>query len=205
MNDRTMIKVNATETCLVFRTVSPKRKSPRSFYVLRSELERLEQYGSITASDLGCFAVFQQDTVSGLVRIRFSWLQQNSACELAGYEETAYLPFNRLMGFAARSLMDPALQWSALSVEEVPKPRMVFHGRETLHATLSHKAVRRKLIRFLRDNFQWGWSDEVRFYNDFLPYSFFFTEIRGGQQGICGGLILHGREDLNRAYYSIHT
>ena len=87
MNDRTMIKVNATETCLVFRTVSPKRKSPRSFYVLRSELERLEQYGSITASDLGCFAVFQQDTVSGLVRIRFSWLQQNSACELAGYEE----------------------------------------------------------------------------------------------------------------------
>ena len=70
---------------------------------------------------------------------------------------------------------------------------------------MSHKAVRRKLIRFLRDNFQWGWSDEVRFYNDFLPYSFFFTEIRGGQQGICGGLILHGREDLNRAYYSIHT
>lgn len=50
--------------------------------------------------------------------------------------------------------------------------------------------------------FHW---DEIRFYNDFVPYSFFFREFRGGQPGICGGLILHGQENMAKAQYSIHT
>ena len=201
-----MVKVGATENCLVFRTVTKKRKSPRSFYVLRSDLERLEQHGSVTANDIHCFAVFQRNTASGLVCIHFSWLRQSGANGLAGYEETVRLPFGELMAFAQQSLQSPdAAQWSVLSVEETRMPRLIFQGTENLRAALSHKTVRRKLVRFLRDNFKWVWSEEVRFYNDSLPYSFFFREIRHSQQGICGGLILHGQEDMEKAHYSIHT
>ena len=201
-----MVKVSATENCLVFRTVSRKRKSPRSFYVLRSDLERLGQYGSVTANDIHCFAVFQRNSATGLATIHFYWLRQNGTNGLAGYEETVHLPHDELMAFAVKSLQNPtAAEWNVLSVEDAPMPRMVFQSTENLHAALSHKTVRRKLVRFLRDNFKWHWSEEVRFYNDSLPYSFFFQEMRHGQQGICGGLILHRQEDMDHAYYSIHT
>ena len=205
MTDRTMVKVGATEHSLVFRTVARKRKSPRSFYVLRSDLERLEQGCSFTANDLDCFAIFQRDGSGGLVRIRFSWLWQAGVNRLEGYEETVRLPYDGLMDFAARNRQNPGSLWRALSVEDAPLPRIVFHGAENLRAALSHETVRRKLVRFLRDNFRWRWSEEIRFYNDSLPYSFFFREIRSGQPGICGGLILHGQEDMDKAYYSIHT
>lgn len=206
MTDRTMVKVSATENCLVFRTVTRERKSPRSFYVLRSDLERLEQHGSITVNDIHCFAELQRDMDHNLVRIRFSWLRQVGANRLEGHTEMVRLPYDELMNFAGRSRQNPdAAQWKVLSVEDAPMPRMVFQATENLHAALSNQTVRRKLVRFLRDNFKWGWSEEVRFYNDSLPYSFFFREVRNGQQGICGGLILHRQEDMDKAYYSIHT
>ena len=41
--------------------------------------------------------------------------------------------------------------------------------------------------------------------NDFVPYSFFFREYQGGRVCLCGGLILHGQDDMSKAYYGIHT
>ena len=38
-----------------------------------------------------------------------------------------------------------------------------------------------------------------------LPYSFFFEEYTPYGRGICGGIILHGAEDLAKAQYSVHT
>ena len=55
------------------------------------------------------------------------------------------------------------------------------------------------------DHFQWKSGGTIHFYSDYVPYSFFFREILSGQPGICGGLILHGQEDLKTAHYSIHT
>ena len=48
-------------------------------------------------------------------------------------------------------------------------------------------------------------ADEIHLFNDFVPYSFFFREYRNGQPVVCGGLILHGQEDMSKAYYGIHT
>lgn len=92
----------------------------------------------------------------------------------------------------------------------------IFHGsqgaahtrlqeQEDLHAVLENALVRRKLVRFLRDQFRWPYSERVEFYDDFMPYSFIFKEIRGGEPVMTGGLILHGQEDLEHAYYSMHT
>lgn len=84
-------------------------------------------------------------------------------------------------------------------------PTLVFHSKTNLHAAANNRFVRRKLARCLRDNFHWKDIDAICFYDDFLPYSFFFREIRNGQSGICGGLIFHRQEDSSEAHYAIHT
>lgn len=53
--------------------------------------------------------------------------------------------------------------------------------------------------------FDWPDSNEIYLYNDFVPYSFFFREFRNDRAVMCGGLILHGQEDMSRAYYGLHT
>jgi len=90
--------------------------------------------------------------------------------------------------------------WKALSVDDsVGQARIVFKSRKNLHAALGNGVIRRKLIRFLRDQFRWGNSEEIEIYDDFVPYSFFFREIKDGKAGISGGLILHGQEDMEKA------
>ena len=42
MNDRTMIKVRCSKNLLDIWTISRNQKSPRSFAILRSELQQLE-------------------------------------------------------------------------------------------------------------------------------------------------------------------
>ena len=96
-------------------------------------------------------------------------------------------------------------QWKVLSLDKMKYPKLTFHSRNNLRAVLSQQVIRRKLLRFLRDHFRWPGVDEVRFYDDLLPYSFFFQEYCNGRQGICGGVILHNQQDWSRAYYSLHT
>ena len=59
MNSRTMVKVSAAGQSLFFRTVTRNEKSPHSFAVLRSDLRRMVQEGSVTISDAGSFAVLR--------------------------------------------------------------------------------------------------------------------------------------------------
>lgn len=68
-----------------------------------------------------------------------------------------------------------------------------------------HSLLRGLRARRAMANFNWPRSDEVHLYNDFTPYSFFFREFAGGRACLCGGLILHGQEDMNKAYYGLHT
>ena len=83
---------------------------------------------------------------------------------------------------------------------------MVFDGNKAnLRAAISNPHVRHKLGKALAANFNWPSADEVRLYNDFVPYSFFFREFRDGQARMCGGLILHNHDDPRRMTYSIHT
>ena len=75
---------------------------------------------------------------------------------------------------------------------------------------MNNGRVYRKLMKFLRTRFQWPDTDEIVLYGDFEPYSFLFREYRRGKGGdleaaMCGGVILHGQEDMKTAYYSTHT
>lgn len=205
MSNRTMIKVSATEQCLFFRTISRNSKSPHSFAVLRSDLRRMVQEGVATVGDAGSFAVLRHDRELRRVSIRFAWLSQCGG-KLAGREEIVQISFDALMKFALQSEKDPNVtEWKALSMEDEERPRLVFCEQKNLRAAIAHKTVRRRLLRFLRDNFKWRMSDQICFYDDPLPYSFYFREFRLGRPGICGGVILHGQEHMETAYYSLHT
>lgn len=48
-------------------------------------------------------------------------------------------------------------------------------------------------------------TGKVEPYDDGAPYSFFFEEVTPRGTGICGGIILHGADNLQKAQYSVHT
>lgn len=206
MNDRILVKAYANEHGIDFRTVSRTQKSPHRFYVLRDTLARLEREPYIVAHDIYSFAVLRRDDYRGTLTIDFTWLK-GSARALSGREETVTLPYDKLMEFVTASVQEGGPQtWRALSMDvSHRKPKFVFQSKETLHSVLENATIRHKLFRCLSSQFRWPDSDQINFYNDFAPYSFFFRETRRGKDGICGGLILHGQEDMSKAYYSVHT
>lgn len=205
MNNRTMVKLSATEYCIGFRTVSFTGKSTHSFYILRRSIAELEKSDSIIAQDCGSFAELRRDKTAGTVHIQFTWLS-GSDRQIKGRKEMVTLPYQKLRDFLEHSAQpDGPKACNVLSLEPIEKPCLVFCAQENLHAALGNPTVRRKLLRFLRNNFNWTGSEKVCFYNDVAPYSFFFREFRNGRPGMCGGLIFHGQKDLEKANYSIHT
>lgn len=202
MNDRIMVKVTVSDRCIAFRTVSRSGKSPHSFLVLKDEFFGLEQQPQMISRDISSFAVFQRDAAEETLTIQFNWLD-NCGDHLRGYRQTIVLPYAELARFVAAA--KDADQWKGLSIVRKTNPQFVFYAKDTLHRVLSSKPIRRKFVRFLRDNFKWAEAKQICFYSDFLPYSFFFRCIQTGCSPLEGGLILHGQENLQTTYYSIHT
>ena len=206
MSERTLIKASAGEHCISFRTVSRKKKSPWEFLVCRSELEKLEREGIVIAQDIHGFVALSRNIPAGTLRMEFTWLRSGGKNQVTGYKEDVTIRYDELMTFVHASTQEGGpTKWAALSIMENRLPRLVFYDTAGLRRCLENVKVRRKLIRFLRDNFHWPDVDEVGFYPDFDPYSFFFREIRYGAPGIAGGLILHNRSNMEKAYYATHT
>ena len=206
MRDRILVKISSMEDGISIRTVSGKRKSPFGFYLLRSEIEELWQKGRVVSCDHHSFARLRYEQNDGKVYSRFCWLQASGEDELGGWKQSVCLPADKLAAFVKKNLESSGdKEWCLLSMEKTKPPRIVFLSQKNLHAALSNRAVRRKLVRFLRDHFDWPGADQICLYDDFLPYSFFFQELRNGESGLCGGVILHDQQDLTRARYSLHT
>ena len=206
MNDRILVKATASENCISFRTITRNRKSPQRFLILRDELIKLETQASVISHDIWSFAILRRDATEDTLTIHFTWLS-GSDTHLHGWDEIVTLPYSQLMAFVADSAQEGGpKEWKALSVDiSKRRPKLVFDAKRTLHAILNNAVVRRKLFHFLRDNFKWPRSEQIRFFGDFVPYSFTFQEVCNGQPVMTGGLILHGQEDMSKAYYSIHT
>lgn len=205
-SDRTLVKAYALANGIDFRTVSRARKSPQRFYILRTVLEGLKDSVPFIVSDIHCFAVLRLRGLDGTLRIEFTWLQ-GGPDRLAGWEETVILPYEALMDFVCKSsLEDGPKEWRHLSLHRDNRPKIVFYDRDGLRKCLENKTVRGKLSRALRDNFHYPNVEQISLYHDFAPYSFLFQEVRGGREGVVGGLILHNHDNnLKKAYYSVHT
>lgn len=203
MDDRILVKVTANGDFVHMSTISRERKSPWSIAIARSEFITLERDGHVIARDMFSFAELQRNKINHTVTICFTWLN-NHGYQYVGWKQTVVLPYGTLMDFAL-SRRNGYSTWKVLSIERKNDPKFVFECPEQLRTCVENKIVRRKLVRFLRDNFKWWGADKICFYSDFTAYSFFFREFCGETPGIAGGLIYHTGEDLFKGYYSIHT
>lgn len=206
-SNRTMVIATAGENCISFRTVSWRHKSPQRFLIVRDRLENLEDGRTEIVSDIHSFAALRRNENSELLTINFTWLNGSCGGEVRGWEESVVIPYIPLLIFMRESTREGGpKEWKRLCVCSTSRPRLVFHDQERLRECVTNKTVRRKLARALRDNFHSPGVEQINFYHDFMPYSFFFREVCDGRDGICGGLIFHNyRDDLKKANYSVHT
>ena len=207
MNDRIKVKVRESGGYFVFWTYSRKEKRSSSFYVTRSTMEELFSKGRAVAVDSISFATLWYDANGGRVGICFRWLRLHSDNTLIGREENVILPGEPLRAFVRRSAAeDGPKEWKALSIPELRTPHLVFRSTRNLKAVAGNKAVYRKFLKVLRKEFERMRADEVVFYDDSTPDSFFFQEMYGDKRGTCGGIILHNYDNnLETARYGVHT
>lgn len=205
MDERIMIKLTASGEFILFQTITRNKKRSRQFYVYRDKLLSLRTHGFYIARDTS-FAVFQADEEHDELRISFYWLILSGNDSFTGEIQSVTIPLFDTLSFVEQSAFkDGPEEWRVLSKDEKARPHLTFSSSQSLKAVAENKQVRRKLSRFLRNNFNWPSATRVQFFGDFEPYSFFFREYRGDQAGICGGLILHGQDNMDKAYYSLHT
>ena len=208
MTNRIMLHAHADENTIQFRTVSARMKSRQRFYITYSKLDRLQRDGSIITNDIHSFVQIRLDERRDRITFEFTWLTGRSFGRVEGVEQTIHLRWSAFRAFLETCRQPDGLKdFKAISLDvSRHRPQLVFDGnRANLKAAIGDPLVRRKLGKALMTNFNWPDADEIHLYNDFTPYSFFFREFRGGQALMCGGLILHGQEDMSKAYYGIHT
>ena len=205
----TILKVRVSDDYLIFKTVSRARKSSE-LYVQRDELSPLTDGKRVVLNEYSHFCVISPDERDNALRMKFYWTDVHYDYCVSGWKQTLTIPRGKFLDFVQQSAAaDAPKEWKALSMDEACYPRLIFRKSRSLQQVMDNRLVRRKLVKFLRNNFRWQNTDEIVFYGDFVPYSFFFREYRRNgedmEEGMCGGVILHGQENMTTAYYSIHT
>ena len=207
MTDKILFLAEAGEHGVDVRTVSARMKS-RRFWISYGAFDRLEEDGSAIRCDIHSFAKLRLDGNHDRISIDFTWLSGYSFGRVEGAEQAVDIRWSRFRAFldACREPDGPK-EFKAVSLDpRRDRPRLAFVGsKANLKAAIADRRVRHKLGKALATNFQWPDADEIRITDDFVPYSFFFREFRDGKPVMCGGLILHGQEDMAKAYYGLHT
>lgn len=209
-SQRTMMKLSASEESVSLRTVSRGFRSPQRFILLEKELQELEEKRHFIAADIRSFAQMRLEKAGAqgeedVLEIRFAWLGDTTEGKLSGTEEILRFPWEGFKEGIIRSRSQNGAAVQMLSMKESRNPKVEFRSRENLRAVAGKRVLRRKLGKFLSCHFAWKSSRRIVVFDDFMPYSFFFREERADGNGMCGGIILHGKDDLKKAYYGIHT
>lgn len=208
--DQRMIKVRCDKELLYIRTISWEKKSPHRFAILRSELQKLEQEPNkrVLTSDCGSFAslrLTKGPDGTQILEIRFTWLQEDGNDRVHGWKEDVRLPYEPFRAFAGAGEDMDGAEWRQLSIPELVTRRYEFRCRKNLQEVTGCRLLRHKLGKILEQHFQWRGTEKIVLYDDSQPYSFFFEEYTPYGRGICGAVILHGADNLQKAQYSVHT
>lgn len=207
MAESILVKLRGDSEFIRLRTVTRAGKQiRRTVYIKRSQILRLEQECEVVENDSSSFVILRHSAGSDTLTVILYLLQEYSDGFVKGIRQRMVLPYRKVMDFVSSCTeKDVSRDCTFLSLSERNTPQIVFESRKHLKDVVSNRLLRRKLSKFLRDEFHWYHATEIRLYDDFVPYSFIFRELRGDVPGITGGVILHGQEDLTKAYYSIHT
>ena len=203
-----MVKFSAAEDYVSLQTISRAYHSPQRFVILQSEFRELEKKKHLLVMDIRSFAKLRLlQTAAGrqILEIVFSWLSSRENGELYGQEERIRLPYEKFLQLVEESYEQGGTCKKLLSIQEQHRPKIEFYSRGNLQEVVQRKTLRRKLGKFLDRHFNWPDAKSIQISDDFVPYSFFFVEKRDTGNGLCGGIILHGQENLKKAYYGMHT
>lgn len=205
---RTLMKLSVSDNCISLRTISKGFRHDHRFLLLEKELRILEENRHMVTSDIWSFVEMHLEKAGeegDILRIEFTWLDDAGNGRVTGKIERLKVPYDRFKEGIAESRRLGGACVGLLSMKERGNPKIEFHSMENLKEVAESPVLRKKLGKFLARHFAWKRSDKIMVYDDYVPYSFFFREERGDGRGVCGGIILHGQEDLRKAYYGIHT
>ena len=208
MTDRIMLRAHADTNTIAIRTVCARMKTTQRFLICYEEFDRLRDEGRIISSDIHSFVEIRLDERHDRASFEFTWLTGLVNDRVEGIRQTVDIRWSRFREFLdACRQPDGPKDFKAISLEpRRDRPRLVFSGsKANLRAVVADRRIRHKLGKALMAHFNWPDADEIRIFNDFVPRSFFFREYRDGNPVMCGGLILHGQEDMSKAYYGLHT
>ena len=196
--DRILLKMRNDGTGCWFHTVSRNRKGYKNLFISKQTAEQFTEKKAIPVFDGQHFARIQY--IDNKVEIRFFWMFNTGNHTFKGYEESVQIP---------REIFERTLEqegkYKCLSEKGKSYPQIEFRSKNNLSSAVANKTVRKKLSHFLANKFAWPRSDKIIIYDDFVPYSFYFEEYKGDTRGLCGGIILHGKEKLATAHYEMHT
>ena len=209
MNNRTMATVYVDRDSISLKTRSRSGCSPQYFIILKKELQRLEEKKYLITKDIHSYAELRLcDAVGGakVLEFSFTWLKDAGRDSVSGYTERIRLPYEPFRAYAAgeEETVD-GTRWRLLSIPEQNRPKLEFHSRKNLKAVVENPILRHKLGKFLDQHFHWYNYERIVLTDDYLPYSFFFEGYMVQGAKTCGGVILHGEENIQTAKYGIHT
>ena len=206
--ERTMVKISAEGEFVSLRTYSRKYGRSGQFVLCRKELEGLNTKGSTISADGYSYArlyLHKNQEGEEVLKIEITWLN-SSGNELTGRLERLSLMYQDFLCCVEESSLSGGTTCRRLSLPECHKPAIEFSSRRNLKKVVQRKGIRRKLGKFLDRHFQWPDAVKIQVVDDScVPYSFFFREERISGIGVCGGIILHGQENLKNACYGMHT
>lgn len=206
MNDSVLLKLCGNSDYLMLRPVSRENAGKRkNFFAARSLLLRLENESEVILNDGTDLAIFRRSAIEDAVRIIFYWLSDRNDGTLVGHKEAFTVRYSSLWAFLLRCKNKDTKESRLLSIPSDHWPRIIFEDTRNLKKVVASRMLRRKLAKFLRKAFHWPGATEIRLFDDFLPYSFLFSEQRGDKVGIEGGVVLHNPDDPKYAHYEIHT
>lgn len=205
---RIMIKISVDGDFISLRTFSRKYGRSRQFVIWRRELDGLKAKQKLLSADgYSYLRMYLHKNPEGedVLQIEVTWLN-SSGDELIGCLERLSITYQDFLDCVDESIREDGKSCCRLSLPERRRPVIEFGSRSNLEKIAQMKGLRRKLGKFLDRHFQWPDAVKIRIVDDsYAPYSFFFREERIGGTGICGGIILHGMEDMQKAYFGMHT
>ena len=208
MMERTILKLSVRDEFIVFQTYSRRNVRSSQFYMAADVLETMETKGVAVAMDDPHFVKLHTYVDrAGVERLcmQFTWLSVSGHDGVHGRREFLDVDHAKFKAAMEKSRARQEAWQTLLSLPEEGKPPIRMNSKGNLKKVLENRTLKKKLGRFLASNFKWKSAKCIHVSDDYLPYSFFFWEERDDGRGICGGIILHEREDLRRAHYEIHT
>lgn len=207
-NERIMVKIEGGNTGVSIRTFSRSFHAPHSFYLRWKDLEKLKKEKYVIAKDILTFAELRyfenMDEGQGhkiRIDIVFWWISSISDDKYEVHREKVCIPYE-----AFESMEDqPGLEKKVLSDSMRRTLRFEFKSRKNLKEVISRPKLKHKFVKLLETGMCWKNYERIVLYDDFVPYSFLFIGYTPYGLGLCGGIILHGQENMQTAYYKIHT